>query len=377
MSARRRLYSALAVLMAVVAAVILVGGIHTGTAPAVFPGEYWEHIAPERAGFVPDGLALFVEEVGGHGLVVRHGCVVTWWGRYAHPLDVASGCKPVYAHLVYAAINDGLIADLDEEVRRHVPALDVIRESSQDPDGGYITWRHLLQQAAGYGVAEAPGAAFNYSDYQAALLADTLVSNVYDSSYEHADTEILQTYLADPLAFQDRATLDHKYARTGRLSISPRDFARFGLLYLHRGEWRGRRSIPRNLAVQAVSAPLAHDLPRTDHVEAPMLENQRSLGGGANLVPHMGSYSYMWWVNRETRDKTRLFPCLPSDAFLALGHSGHDVLLVVPSLDLVACWIDAFPDRVHAMGFQGEGHAMVRKAMQKLVAAMATPDAQD
>jgi len=363
-------------LLAIVATAVLVAVVHIDWAPSRFPGEHWDHIAPEQAGFAPDRLAEFVKEVRGHGLVVRYGCVVTWWGRYTRPHDVASACKPVYAHIVYAAIEDGRIGDLDEKVGTHMPQLDFISESPGVHDD-QMTWRHLLQQTACYGVEEHPGTAFNYSDYQAALLADTIVFNVHDTGYEQADREILQEYLAGPLEFQDEATLSHELSHPGRLRISARDFARFGLLYLNKGKWKGRQCIPRELAVQTVSSPFPHDFPRTDQVEVPMLEHQRSLGAGANLESHMGSYSYTWWVNGEVREGHRLFPDLPADVFLAQGHSGRHVLLVIPSLDLVVCWIDAFPRRRHAVRFSMEGHELVHSATRKLIAAMIKPEEQD
>ena len=70
---------ALVTVFALVAVAVLVRAVHIGWGPSRFPGEHWKHIAPERAGFVPDLLAEFVQEVGGHGLVVRNGYVVTWW----------------------------------------------------------------------------------------------------------------------------------------------------------------------------------------------------------------------------------------------------------------------------------------------------------
>lgn len=369
MRERRRFHAALAAAFALAAIAVLAAMVHAGLARSGFPGEHWDHMAPERAGFDPDVLADFVAEVGGHGVVIRNGRVVTWWGHYAHPLDVASGCKPVYAHFVYAAIKEGLIGNLDERVSLHKPGLDFSGGSPGVRDGE-ITWRHLLQQTACYGVEEAPGTAFNYSDYQAALLADSLVFDVHDSDYERADRDILQRYLAGPLGFQDKATLSHERSHPGRLRISARDFARFGLLYLNKGQWRGRQCIPREIAIQAHTSPLPYDFPRTEQVAVEMLEDHRSLGAGANMESHMGSHSYAWWVNGEVREGHRLFPDLPADAFLAQGHSGHDVLLVIPSLELVVCWIDAFPGRRPATRYSIEGHERVRSATRRLLSAM-------
>jgi len=334
----------------------------------VFPGEHWEHIAPDRAGFSPDGLAEFVKKVGGHGVVVRYGRVVDYWGHYAHLLDVASAVKPIYAHLVYMAVEDGLIGSLDEKVSVHAPNLERINEELGCKDSD-ITWRHLLQQTACYGVEEDPGTAFNYSDYQLALLADTLVFKVHKLTYSQKTAQSLDDYLTGPLRMQDSATLKHPNSLPGRLRISVRDFARFGLLYLNKGKWGRRQIVPRKLAEQAISTPLPANFPRTEQVEAEMIGNQRSLGAGMNLEPHLGSYSYLWWVNGTDKNGQRLLPALPEDTFLAQGHSGHDVLLVIPSLDLVVCWVDAFPKKTHATRFS-EGRKNVNKAAELLMAAL-------
>jgi CubicO group peptidase (beta-lactamase class C family) len=360
---RRRIHIALVTLSVLGAFALLAARLRC----VGFPGEHWDHITPERAGFDPALLADFVVEVGGNGLVVRYGSVVTWWGDYARPLDVASACKPVYAHLVYAALKDGLIGDLDEKVSIHMPDLGA-HANVHDRE---ITWRHLLQQTACYGVEEDPGMAFNYSDYQAALLADAIVFKVYQTGYSQVDRDVLQKYLAGSLGFQDQATLNQGWAPAGRLYISARDFARFGLLYLNKGSWRGRQCIPRELAIQAVTSPLPYDFPRTDQVAVQMLKHQRSIGArGANLESHMGSYSYTWWVNGVITNGLRAFPHLPADTFLAQGHSGHNLLLVIPSLELVVCWLDALPGWGHARRFSTEGYALVNAATHKLMAAM-------
>lgn len=350
-------------------AVLLSAGCAEQSPPRpVFPGEHWEHIAPDRAGFSPDGLTEFVKLVGGHGLVVRYGRVVDYWGYYAHPLDVASAMKPIYAHLVYMAIQAGLIRDLDEKVSVHAPNLELLNEELGFKDRN-ITWRLLLQQTACYGVEENPGTAFNYSDYQLALLADTLVFKVHKMGYSEKTRETFMDYLAAPLGFQENASLKHPNSLPGRLRISARDFARFGLLYLNKGKWDRRQLVPRELVEQALTSPLPADFPRTEQVESEMIVNQRSLGAGMNLEPHLGSYSYLWWVNGADENGERLLPALPEDAFLAQGHSGHDVLLMVPSLDLVVCWIDAFPDRTHATRFV-DGRTNVNEAAALLLAAL-------
>ena len=59
--------------------------------------------------------------------------------------------------------------------------------------------------------------------------------------------------------------------RPGRVAISPRDFCRFGLLYLRRGRWNGERILTQERALTAVTRPLPLEVPRTAAVEDPTL----------------------------------------------------------------------------------------------------------
>jgi hypothetical protein len=126
--------------------------------------------------------------------------------------------------------------------------------------------------------------------------------------------------------------------RPGRLGISPRDFARFGLLFLHEGKWNGRQLLSRKLTRMAVGNPLPLSLPRTKGRKAEMLPGQRSIGGGNNQTDHHGGYSWLWWLNAVSRDGKRWWMDAPADMFLCLGHGGREGLAVLPSQRMIVSW---------------------------------------
>ena len=352
--------------LVLLALVGLLGGCRRDEPVArVFPGKHWEHIAPERVGFDLDALAEFARDVGGSGCVVRYGRMVHGWGHYAHLLDVSSAAKPVYVHLVFKSLGPKLIDGLDSPVCAHTKALSELNPDLQFQDSR-MTWRHMVTQTSCYGVQEAPGTAFNYCDYQMARMLDSLVLHVHGSGYFRADEDLLYPLLADLIQCQDNPTLNSPHSHPGRLRISARDFARFGLLYLARGQWDGRQVLPPALAQALVSSPLPATMPRTTQVSVPMLPGQRSIGAGANQEPHLNSYSYTWWVNGVDDDGQRLLPDLPVDTFLAAGQSATDALVVVPALDLVLCWIDAFPGAPPAR-FHTGGRERVNRVVGALV----------
>jgi CubicO group peptidase (beta-lactamase class C family) len=90
----------------------------------------------------------------------------------------------------------------------------------------------------------------------------------------------------------------------GGMFISTRDQARFGLLFLNKGNWNGRRLISENwIKMLRVTTP-------------------------ANLT-----YGYMWWLNTGQKS----IPSAPESVFYAAGFGGnyilvdeeHDLVIVV------------------------------------------------
>ncbi len=93
------------------------------------------------------------------------------------------------------------------------------------------------------------------------------------------------------------------------LIATPRDWARFGLLYLQDGIWHGQRVVPEGwVNYSATPTPLA---PR-------------------------GQYGAHFWLNAGSASNPadRVWPRLPSDAFFADGYQGQRVV-IIPSRKLV------------------------------------------
>lgn len=308
----------------------------------VFPGKEWARKTPIEVGLDGRKLATFHKAIGGSGCIVRFGYLADSWGDATKSGDIASAAKPVYAHFLWKALADKKIADMDETVSRYETRLKELNKPLGFKDRG-ITWRHLATQTSCYGVTEAPGKAYDYSDWQMALFWDLLFGKVYKMTPQTVDEKLVGPQIAKALGCQDRVTMRaiKGTQKIGRMGFSPRDFARFGLLYLRQGQWHGKQVLPREMARKAVTSPLPANLPRTSGKKADMLPNQRSIGGGNNQTDHGGSYSYLWWVNGVDRHGKRMWPSLPRDSFAALGHGGKRGLLVVPSLDLIVSWNDS------------------------------------
>jgi len=328
--------------------------------PYDFPGEQWARTTPAAAGFDRAGLDLFAERTAGVGCLVYRGRIFRDWGTQSNRGDIASIVKALYVHVLLQAVEEGRIESLDAPVAEHMRVLHKLPQGA----GRNMTWRQLATQTACYGVSEAPGEAFNYSDYQMALLVDALVLHVYGSSFRTAQTDILDPLIFDPLQCED----EPRVIPSLRVRMSARDLARFGLLYLAEGRWGRRRLLSRKHARLVRDNSITKNIDRTRQNETPMLRPGRTLGSGHNLEDSMNSFGYCWWVNGIRDDGERVLPDAPPDAYGAIGHGGRHALILIPSMDLVVCWLTGLGDPTPHR-FSCDGRPRVNECLRLLMAA--------
>jgi hypothetical protein len=352
---------------AAVLAALLAGGTSPGRAEAVFPGASWATITPLEAGMDAAALDAARVYIGGRGCIVRHGYMVYTWGDQTLRADVASACKPWFSTFLFKAVETGRLGGVEDRIAAWEPCVTGLNAGLGYKDRG-ITFRHMANQVSCYGVREAPGTAYDYNDWQMALFFDTLFLKVYGATYANVDATVLRPMLTDILQCQDNPTLMAfgPADRAGRVAVSVRDFARFGLLYLRRGNWNGVQIISEANATTAVTSPLPNSIPRTAAVAAEMCPGQRTIGSSDvpdNQTDHEGSYSWAWWLNGVNRAGQRTFPDCPLDLFMARGHHGPSLMVVLPGLDLVVSWNDGSTNT----------NAMINEAIRR-IASSVLPD---
>ena len=320
----------------------------------MFPGSEWTRMPPASLGFDSRPLDELRDRMQGRGCVVRHGRIAYSWGDIESRADVWSACKPVVTHFLLNALMEGLIPSLDEHAAQYEPRLADLNARLGYKDRE-IRLSHMGNQISCYGVEEAPGSAFDYNDWQMALLIDIIFLKIYSAPYESWDDEVLHRRLTGRLQCQDNPTLINygPQFRQGRLGMSLRDFARFGLLYLHSGNWNGAQIIDRQLALMAITQPLPATLPRAGFTAAEMIPGQRSLGSERlpdNQSEHYGSYSWCWWINGTDTLGNMFLTNAPPGTFCALGDDNERRgMAVIPELDIVFTWndtaLDVYPEQ--------------------------------
>jgi CubicO group peptidase (beta-lactamase class C family) len=236
-----------------------------------------------------------------------------------------SAAKSFVSTLVGIAIDEGQIGSVEDPVTDYVPEL-----AARDPDFRRITLRHLLTMSSGiryeeggfpslgddtytyYGVdlrdvalnrpqiEQPPGLAWHYNNYHPLLLGLVL-----ERATGMSVSDFMATRLWQPLGAEADATWNLDSERSGfekmesGLNARAVDYARFGLLFLHEGEWNGRRIVSEDWVRAATGAD-----PSTDPT-------------------YYHGYGHFWWIDMERPGR-----------FYAMGKYGQYVY-VAPDADAV------------------------------------------
>jgi CubicO group peptidase (beta-lactamase class C family) len=172
--------------------------------------------------------------------------------------------------------------------------------ANEDDMGGYTASRPLKHP---------PGTKFYYSSGNSNILSLIIRNTVGDKDYYEFPYKNLfhkigmYHTLLEPDASGTFVGSSYVYA-------SARDYARFGLLYLHDGVWNNERILPEGWVQKTVTAPAANELK---------------------------NYGYQFWLNGldENDPAKKEFPEAPADLFYADGYGGQRIY-IIPSKNLVA-----------------------------------------
>jgi CubicO group peptidase (beta-lactamase class C family) len=174
--------------------------------------------------------------------------------------------------------------------------------------------------AAAKPLAGPPESVWNYSSGTANIIARIVRQTVEKDSpdaYDFMRRELFDKIgMASALIEPDPSGT---FVGSSYAVATPRDWARFGLLFLQDGLWRGERLLPEGW-VRYTATPTA-------------------------MAPR-GEYGAMWWLNSGAAadPSDRPWPSAPRDAFAARGFQEQRVI-VIPSRQLVLVRFGATSDR--------------------------------
>lgn len=317
----------------------------------------WQTIAPRAAGFDPTKLNAIQHELAHRRttalLIVRHGKIVCEWYAPGNgpgkPQGTASLAKALVGGMsLLAAMNDGRIRP-DDLASKYIPFW------RNDPVKRRITIRELATHTSGIADAEQdgvphskltgwkgafwrrspnpfliairqapvlfePGTRFQYSNPGMAALAYAVTASLRGTALPDIKS-LLESRVMRPLGIQDtgwsigygRAYLTDGmdlYADWGGAAFTPRAAAKVGMLMLHRGQWEHRQLVARRYVGQALT-----------YANIPLPNGPEDRDAPASGLG--------WWINTNGGWKA-----IPKDAFGGAG-AGHQLLLVIPSLDLI------------------------------------------
>jgi len=269
------------------------------------------------------------------GMIIKNGYQIASWGSVER-VDMTFSVTKSYLSTVAGLAVDRNLISTKEKVSK------IIWDTTFDGNhNSQITWEHLLNQSSdwsgtlwgGHDWADRPpskgsiddwknrafsipGTQFEYNDVRVNLLAYSLL-NVWRKPLP----QVLKEYIMDPIGASSSwrwygynnswIELDGQRAQSvsggghsgGGLFINTLDHARFGLLFLNDGAWKGNQLISKNWIIDATTP------------------------SAANI-----SYGYMWWLNKKGTN--RFWEGVPQNVFYASGFGGN-YIVIIPDEDIV------------------------------------------
>lgn len=341
-------------LTSLLAAALAVGTV--SAAEPVYPGSDWKVGTPEKHGFDPVRFAKVgeyafdpAEKFTTDGLLVVAGGELVY-ERYAR--DYHAGMRH-FGWSMTKSVSMALfgIAEGEGKVRRADPVSKWVPEAKSSAWNG-VTLENLISMSSGvdwregyesspfdshvvtalyrtkasfdfglYGAEVSkrrapPGERFNYSSGDTNVLMRAM-KKALGAEYDAFPWDRLFGPIGVTSAVMERDG-SGTFVGSSYMAATPRDFARFGYLFLREGRWNGKQIVPAEWAkLASVPSPAMAHL-RLDH------------------RPDGVPYGHSWWLNRPMPRAQigKPYPGFPDDMYFASGHDGQE-LVVVPSWDLV------------------------------------------
>lgn len=293
-----------------------------------YPAESWQTSTPEEQGMDSALLADMINAVKQDGksvnsiTIIRHGYKVN--EAYFYPyqkgmMHALNSCtKSFVSALTGIAIGEGSIKSVDDRVIGYFPELNI---ANVDERKQKMKLSDLLSMTSGldwkfYGDAstnemkqspnftkytldlpmkEDPGVSFNYSNGALHVVAAMIQKATGKSPAAYAADKLKALGIKDMYWGMSPENVNRGDAG---IFMYPDDMAKFGYLYLKRGNWRGQQLIPEK-----------------------WIDESTQIHSKPDWSPLFTGYGYGWWITR-------------SGGYTAMGN-GANFIFVAPDLDMV------------------------------------------
>ncbi len=304
----------------------------------VFPGPNWEIATPESqnvdSALLQNALNYLASQMDiSEAAVIRNGRVIWNGGNLNYRHTVWSTTKSFASTVLGLLIDDGK-ATLDTRASTRVPEL-VSRYNG-------VTLRHFTTMTSGYDAVGgsydpvdgsyawwipetpmfAPGARFAYSD-DAMNQFGYVMTKIAGENL----SDLFRRRIANPIGMSnwnweglplDNFFVNNTSGNFEGMQISASDAARFGHLFLNRGNWAGRQLLSASWVDQATTVGVPANV--TD--------------SGFRNIDGAGMYGFNWWVNGIKPNGQRKWPSAPPKTYASHGLN-QNVITVFPEWNLV------------------------------------------
>jgi CubicO group peptidase (beta-lactamase class C family) len=298
-----------------------------------FPTADWDFTTPEESGFSTDALNAAAASHGDRApdesyriLLSRHGKIVAEWER-GHDKSFqhrqASASKSTYGTMLAIAVRDGKIGSIDDRVVDYYPEMMDVPPGAGPkenrhafPDNEGITFKQLIGNVSGYmKPGEAPGKVFNYQTFGMNILCHAIATQYL--LYRTAAPEqgggigkLAEWTVRDKIGGSWSWTTGNFdlppearlciYGYNTNYTMTARDMARCGLLWMQYGNWNGEQVIP----------------------EAWLREATRT---NEFIIANEPEENWLYGLGFWTNDKGIAWPNLPANSFAASGAGGQHI----------------------------------------------------
>lgn len=307
-----------------------------------FPGDQWEIASPQSQNVdserLQDAVRYLEENTPRDGVkrlvIVRHGRII-WQGPEADRRHRVWSVSKAFTSTAHGLLDDDGKCTLETLARDHNPQLAAYypavnlrhlatMTSGIDGEGGSYD-----RDAEGRGDANAlveparpffpPGTKYQYWDEATQHYGFVLTKIAGEPLPDLLQRRILGPIGMTAVRWQQDDTKKNIPNWTGGLEISASDLARFGHLFLNRGQWNGKQLISTRWVDDATSVQVPPSIPDA----LPSSDRKGS-----------GIYGYHWWPNGTRPDGTRPWPDAPHGTYMRSGHN-NNALFVVPAWGVV------------------------------------------